>query len=263
MVSNTIKYTFIFFILCLLLPASAFDLTAYTVALENFNERVFTENETVYRLESAFENFTLKNTPFQGVIANKTRGNNKLVYLRVGNISGTGSITPEEKTRSCINTRYLSYDDPRISRISEKIQNEKNSILAAEKFVYGHITDKNMGIPLLKAPQIFDNRAGDCTEHTVLAVSILRGAGIPARAVVGMVLSDNFQGKKNVFVYHMWAEAFYKNKWQLVDPSFPGEKHENRYIAFACHSLQTEMPLSYLTAINKIKKFKVYYESGK
>jgi hypothetical protein len=54
----------------------------------------------------------------------------------------------------------------------------------------------------------------------------------------------------------MWAEAFHDGRWILVDATRPRDIHPNRYIAFAYHSLQTEMPLSYFRAISAIRKMR-------
>jgi hypothetical protein len=74
-----------------------------------------------------------------------------------------------------------------------------------------------------------------------------------------MLAVPEFMGKKNVFVYHMWVEAWHNGRWTLVDPSWPGEKHCNRYIAFAYHNLKTEMPLSFLKALSEIQDLRAEY----
>ncbi len=105
---------------------------------------------------------------------------------------------------------------------------------------------------MLPASAILKNRTGDCTEHSVLTAALLRACGIPARCVVGVILSEDFNGKKNVFVYHMWVEAFYNKRWIQVDSTRPGSLHLNRYIAFTYHSLTTEMPMDYMSAISSL-----------
>jgi hypothetical protein len=74
-----------------------------------------------------------------------------------------------------------------------------------------------------------------------------------------MYLAGAFRGKRDVFVYHMWVEAYRGGAWQLVDAANPGPKSLNRYIAFARHSLKTEMPLSYLRAVSAIQDLTVAY----
>lgn len=92
-------------------------------------------------------------------------------------------------------------------------------------------------------------------------IALLRALHIPARAVVGMIAAKEYAGKKNVFVFHMWAEAYYNNTWMLVDATRPGKKKTNIYIALAYHSLETEMPLEFLEAMAHIQNLKVTYLS--
>ena len=63
-------------------------------------------------------------------------------------------------------------------------------------------------------------REGDCTECAVLLAALLRANGIPSRCVNGLVYSeDDFAGQKDVFVYHMWTQA-----WIALDnDDKPGE----------------------------------------
>jgi hypothetical protein len=130
------------------------------------------------------------------------------------------------------------------------------------QFVYGHISNKTEGIPIVSARTVLRTRTGDCTEHAVLAVAVLRALGIPARAVVGMILCDAFGAHRNVFVFHMWAEAFYGGRWVLLDATRPSDIHPNRYIAFAVHNLRAEMPLEYLSAISSIRNLAVKYSDA-
>ena len=65
---------------------------------------------------------------------------------------------------------------------------------------------------------------------------------------------------KNVFVFHMWAEACVDGKWLLADATRPGDLHPHRYITFAQHSLKAEMPLEYLGAVSAIRDLAVHYD---
>jgi transglutaminase-like putative cysteine protease len=69
------------------------------------------------------------------------------------------------------------------------------------------------------AVNVFETRRGDCNEHTVLYVALARAAGIPARAVAGLLYRD---GR---FYYHAWPEV-YLGDWAAVDPmlgQFPAD----------------------------------------
>jgi transglutaminase-like putative cysteine protease len=128
-----------------------------------------------------------------------------------------------------------------------------------EKFVYNYIQKKSYGIPLISASDILQSRSGDCTEHSVLAVSLLRALKIPARALFGLVYEKKYQAQKNIFIFHMWVEAYYQKKWNLIDATRSGAKKLNHYLALGYHDLQTATPLSYLKTMATIQNLKISY----
>jgi transglutaminase-like putative cysteine protease len=74
---------------------------------------------------------------------------------------------------------------------------------------------------------VLRQRKGDCTEHSLLAVSLLRAAGIPARRVDGVVYMVNQDGVPALY-WHEWVEAFV-GEWTQMDPTF------NQVVADATH----------------------------
>lgn len=78
---------------------------------------------------------------------------------------------------------------------------------ALRRFVYKYIADKNLGTAFATASETARSRKGDCTEHGVLLAAMLRAADIPSRVAVGVVYVDSFAGQRDVFGYHMWAQA--------------------------------------------------------
>ncbi len=104
-----------------------------------------------------------------------------------------------------------------------------------------------------------ENRSGDCTEHAVLTTSLFRAMGIPARAVMGMILVPEMSGQRDVMVYHMWTEVFCKGSWRIADSTRAGKVSGNRYIAFCYHDLKTEMPVEYMNAMSSIYGLRVIY----
>ena len=61
------------------------------------------------------------------------------------------------------------------------------------------------------------NKAGDCTEHTLLFTTLARAAGIPARQVGGLVYVG---GDDPSFGCHAWSEIHDGKQWVTVDPTF-------------------------------------------
>ncbi len=230
----------------------------YFIEVKGFSERLFSEKVSRFRLSSSAGDFTLMETYYQKIIKSYEENAIKKLVIRTGEITAS----PRHKeafAEYLVNTRYLSLNSPEINQAAGKFRTPLSDLKAVEEYVYAQIKDKLTGIPLIPADQIVKIKRGDCTEHAVLSVAILRKLGIPARAVVGMYLADSFRGRKNIFVYHMWAEAFYDGKWRLVDATMPGEKHLNRYISFAFHNLKTEAPIPYLRAISSIQNLTIEY----
>ncbi len=71
------------------------------------------------------------------------------------------------------------------------------------------------------ASQVAVHRSGDCTEHAVFLVALLRRFGIPARGMTGVVLLPA-EGPPQAAA-HMWAEAFVGGRWKVFDAALPPE----------------------------------------
>ncbi|MBN1532580.1 MAG: transglutaminase domain-containing protein [Spirochaetes bacterium] len=230
------------------------DPMRYTVPLIGAEESVYSEDESRYRVESSQEIFSLIDAANQRVLSSSFRDGRKTILLAAGD--GTAAGAPEEHL---YDSPFLNLESPEIRGAAAAIGRTGDILASVESFVKGRITRPTTGIPLLPAARVLSTGSGDCTEHAVLAVALLRRMGVPTRAVVGMVLVREYGGERDVFVYHMWAEAYYRGRWRMVDATVPGERHRNRYIAFAYHSLRTESPLSYLRAVSAIQDLTVTY----
>ncbi|MCU0847122.1 MAG: transglutaminase domain-containing protein [Spirochaetes bacterium] len=239
--------------------ADAIDPSVYSVRIKNFSEKVFAEKRSLFLLRSDDGGFSLSETPFQRIRSTKTNRTGTVVTVETGLIDSAEKRDPGNRAGYLRDTRFLNLVSPEVKKISSAFKMGGNILDDVANFVYGHITSKIVGIPLIPAVEIIRVRSGDCTEHSVLTVAILRSLGIPARAVTGMVIAREFMGKKNVFVFHMWAEAYFDGEWRLVDSTRPGENNPNIYVAFAYHSLQTETPLAYLKAVSSIQKLEAEY----
>lgn len=83
------------------------------------------------------------------------------------------------------------------------------------QWVYREISKERV-ITLPSAADVLKQRRGDCTEHSLLAVALMRAAGIPARVAVGIAWSDELRA----FGYHAWVEALIGGSWIPMDPTF-------------------------------------------
>ncbi len=230
--------------------------SSFIIIPAGINRTAYTNSSSVYKIESSDEDFTLPVSSNQQIISVKNQTEKTEILITAGD-----SPIPADSNLSKFlkNTPYLNTDKESILKAALKFKKSKDPIKDVSVFVYNHISDKKLGIPLLPASMILAGKAGDCTEHSILTVSLLRALGIPSRAVMGVILSEDFSGNKDVFVYHMWVEAVKDGRWILVDATRPYDFYPNRYIALAYHSLMTEMPSDYLQAISAIQDMKITF----
>lgn len=96
---------------------------------------------------------------------------------------------------------------------------------ALRRAVYSHIRKKTMDVGFASASEVARNAEGDCSEHGVLLAAVLRANGIPSRVCAGLIYADAFAGAKNVFGYHMWAQALITEggvaRWVDLDATLP------------------------------------------
>jgi transglutaminase-like putative cysteine protease len=81
--------------------------------------------------------------------------------------------------------------------------------------------DKDYGASADRATDVLRQKKGDCTEHSLITVSLMRAAGIPARRIDGVIYMMQEDGVP-AFYWHEWVEA-YVGEWVQLDPTF-GQK---------------------------------------
>jgi len=254
--NNFILFILIFFI-GLSSPVLSLDPAVYSVPLKKFHGIVYHEDHSLFTLKVRGEVFKGLTTPYQSILKTSRKGEVSTVLLKTGPQKRLVRLT--NRAKYLRDTRFLNLTSNSVRTMAANFSKKTSTIDAVERHVYGYINTVTTGIPLMPARNIISSKSGDCTEFTILTVALLRSRGIPARALVGLILVPEYQGKKNVLVYHMWAEAYYGSRWHLVDSTRPGRKNANRYIALAYHSLASEMPLSYFRAISAIQTLAITY----
>lgn len=112
-----------------------------------------------------------------------------------------------------------------------------------QSWVYSRL-EKTGAKNATNASDVLHNRAGDCTEHTLLLVALARAAGIPAREVGGLA----YAGEAG-FAWHAWAEYHDGNHWRTVDPTW------DEIPVDATHIKLNEDPreLSWLNLVGRLK----------
>ncbi len=143
-------------------------------------------------------------------------------------------IDDPEVRRFLAPTDMAQSDNPQIiARAREIVGDERDALVAAAKIVeavYADI-DKQAGVRgSATATEVLQNGAGDCTEHAVLVVALMRAAGIPARTVDGIVMLAERDGS-GVAGYHAWAEIWL-GQWIGVDATVNETGTSARYFNF-------------------------------
>jgi transglutaminase-like putative cysteine protease len=113
--------------------------------------------------------------------------------------------------------RFIQSDAPELRAVADSLRAATGAkgwplARATAAWVDGHIARKGMEHGYASALDVYRTRAGDCTEHSLLTVAVLRAAGIPARPVVGLMYGE----AEGAFVGHMWVEV-YADYWRTLD----------------------------------------------
>src|SRR5690606_35479219 len=102
---------------------------------------------------------------------------------------------------------------------------------ALERWVHEHVTEKTLDKAFASAAEVFEDRAGDCTEHAVLLAALLRAADLPARVVAGLV------HHRRALVGHMWTEVLIDGHWIPLDATAGAGRVSADHIALADSTL--------------------------
>jgi len=113
-----------------------------------------------------------------------------------------------------------------------------------------HIDEKDLSVGFATASEVVRTKQGDCSEHAVLLAALLRSADIPARTVSGLVYVERFVGRRDVFGYHMWTQAWLDidgkgARWVDLDATLPaGRTFDATHIALAVSSMSDDNALN-------------------
>lgn len=225
-------------------------------------------------------------TGYQTVYIEKLDPMPEKVYQDIdGNLLATYKLNPKETKTVTLNQYFrMNFQsqvnfaqDPGNNLGSNKIwdHNHINFTAAETKFltspksIYDFVAGKlkydfqKINSPKLlraSASKILSNpQSAICTDYTDLFVSLARRAGIPARELEGMAISDN-PALKPVFtsetkdILHAWPEYFDKEnlKWIQIDPTWSSttkgidyfNKLDFNHIVFVIHGQDPEYPVS-------------------
>ena len=208
----------------------------------------YTVTEALYRLEAPQEALGKLSLADRRQTIEKQGPGWLLLRVRVtGNAEEPAAERPPAQYLAA--TPYIQSDDAEIRQIARKACGDAKT--PAEKasrlreWVYRHIRSKDFSVGFASAKEVAVSREGDCTEHAVLLVALLRAEGIPSRLAVGLV----YYQKR--FGYHMWTEAFL-NDWTAYDAAFNQDMVDATHIKLETSALPGASATNPFTDISTI-----------
>jgi len=131
---------------------------------------------------------------------------------------------------------HLSLENPLLEPLlAGCLMEERLDVECLRSLVYSFISNKSTRYAFADVDKILETREGDCTEHSLLLVNLLRVLKIPARIAYGFVLMDNG------FIGHAWSELYYGGHWYWLDPSFPAA--ESRRLKLRLGTIDPAQPV--------------------
>lgn len=190
------------------------------------------------------------------------KGNQKidiLVKLVVKTDYLPNQNTQEKKLEYKEATKIWNYQDNTFSVSELKNLTSPRSIYeyVSGKLKYDYQKINRDGTVRIPASESFKNNiSAICTDYADLFVTLARKAGIAAREIEGLAVSDNADLKPiadKQDVLHAWAEYYDDTKkvWVQVDPTWGSTTHgldyfnklDFNHIVFAIHGQNTHQPL--------------------
>lgn len=168
----------------------------------------------------------------------------------------TSEATEEERASDALRrcTVMLSCDDARVKEMARGVagkgrgEGDAAKAEAMRRLVHGYISTKDLSVGFASAAEVAATRTGDCTEHAVLLAALLRAGGIRSRVVSGLIYTEEFQGKRSVFGYHMWAQALIERgeageeggaaRWIDLDATLGERATDATHIALAYSAME-------------------------
>lgn len=117
-----------------------------------------------------------------------------------------------------------------VARAREIVGGQTDARVVAEAivdWVHAHTEKRDGSRGAATAVETLTAGHGDCTEHTALAVALLRAAGLPARNAAGIVLVPG--QKRDEAGYHAWVEVWLGD-WVVMDPALGDTYVRPRYL---------------------------------
>ena len=166
---------------------------------------------------------------------------------------------PSDENRNA--NAMMDFEDAEVAALVARARKDfqSDAVLAKARvlrdFVFRHISKKDYTIGFGSASEVARTKRGDCTEHGVLLAAMLRGADVQSRVVTGLVYAPEVEGEKDVFVFHMWTQAWVEDAaktadgkrrghWVDFDATLPdGALFDAAHVAVGVSTLSAQTPI--------------------
>ena len=168
-------------------------------------------------------------------IITKGKDNNLVMEIKRDFIIKNGKpLLPDERKRSLASSISIPADNPKIIALATKIVGDAptdfEKVSRIVKWIFTNL-EKTMAKNSDNALDILDKKAGDCTEHTLLFVTLARALGIPSREVGGIAYMAGEKTPK--MAWHAWAEFHDGKQWLTADPTWNQTLVDGTHIKFS------------------------------
>jgi hypothetical protein len=168
-------------------------------------------------------------------IISKGKDNNLVMEIKRDFIIKNGkALLPDERKRSLTSSISIPSDNPKIIALATKIVGDAptdfEKVSRIVKWIFTNL-EKTMAKNSDNALDILDKKAGDCTEHTLLFVTLARALGIPSREVGGIAYMAGEKVPK--MAWHAWAEFHDGKQWLTADPTWNQTLVDGTHIKFS------------------------------
>lgn len=168
-------------------------------------------------------------------IISKGKDNNLVLEIKRDFIIKNGkALFPDEQKRYLAFSTSTPSDNPKIIALAAKIVGDAPSDFEKAsrivKWIFTNL-EKTMAKNSDNALDILDKKAGDCTEHTLLFVTLARALNIPSREVGGIAYMAGEKVPK--MAWHAWAEFHDGKQWLTADPTWNQTLVDGTHIKFS------------------------------
>ena len=204
-------------------PFPAPDLTPLmTAATQGRIENPDQLDQAQYRLRGLPAEITQAHMtgPGQKVLSMSASGETHIEVRRLPEPKASEEIRAVD-SRYLEDSHLLGITTPDIRALAKKLTASKQRPWDRAKRLRAWVTEEirsDMGMNFAAAPVVLREKRGDCSEKSLLLMSLARASKIPARAVAGLVYH---RGK---FSGHMWVEIWTGAGWRPMDAALGDEQ---------------------------------------